>query len=322
MFVTVCACTYRRPQGLRALLDGLARQRFRATRAPQLALVIADNEGSAEAERACAAFRSASPLALRYVREPRRGIPWARNACLDHVPPESDFFAMIDDDEVPEPDWLDELLRAQAASGADVVQGAVVPRFPEAAPAWMREGSFFGWPNQRLVEKSEAPVDGQALGSAATNNVLVRCAAVRKLDLRFDTRVGLRGWDDALFFRALARGGARIVYAARARVVEIVPPERATLRYLLRVEYRQGQKKLPIKLLFHEPPAGAGERARLRAKTALRGVAALASGVWWIARSVLAGARRPRRFAIGVLRLANGTGMLASVFGARYEHYR
>jgi len=320
VFVTVCACTYRRPQGLRALLDGLARQRFRATRAPQLALVIADNEGSAEAERACAAFRSASPLALRYVREPRRGIPWARNACLDHVPPESDFFAMIDDDEVPEPDWLDELLRAQAASGADVVQGAVVPRFPEAAPAWMREGSFFGWPNQRLVEKSEAPVDGQALGSAATNNVLVRCAAVRKLDLRFDTRVGLRGWDDALFFRALARGGARIVYAARARVVEIVPPERATLRYLLRVEYRQGNKKLPIKLLFREPSAG--ERARLRARTALRGAAALGSGAWWIARASLAGAQRPRRFAIGALRVASGAGMLASVFGARYEHYR
>jgi succinoglycan biosynthesis protein ExoM len=72
---------------------------------------------------------------VRYVQEPRRGISYARNTCLDHVARDAEFFAMIDDDEVPELDWLEQLLCAQARAGADVVRGPVVPDFPEGAPA-------------------------------------------------------------------------------------------------------------------------------------------------------------------------------------------
>ena len=69
---------------------------------------------------------------MRYVQEPRRGISYARNTCLDHVARDAEFFAMIDDDEVPELDWLEQLLCAQARAGADVVRGAVVPVFLKA----------------------------------------------------------------------------------------------------------------------------------------------------------------------------------------------
>ena len=50
--VTVCACTYRRPEGLRALLDGLAAQRFGAISPPRIEAVIVDNEGNAAARAA------------------------------------------------------------------------------------------------------------------------------------------------------------------------------------------------------------------------------------------------------------------------------
>ena len=52
--------------------------------------------------------------ALLYYHEPRRGISYARNTCLDHVPHATDFITIIDDDEIPAQDWLEQLLLAQA----------------------------------------------------------------------------------------------------------------------------------------------------------------------------------------------------------------
>ena len=64
-------------------------------------------------------------MPVRYLVESRRGISLARNRRLDAVPADADFIAMIDDDERPEPDWLEELLLAQAATAADGVEGRV-----------------------------------------------------------------------------------------------------------------------------------------------------------------------------------------------------
>jgi glycosyltransferase involved in cell wall biosynthesis len=321
-FITITACTHRRLLGLRALLDGIGRQRFVAIPPPRLAVVIADNEGSDDARAACESFARTAGIPVTYVRELRRGIPWARNAGLDHLDDACDFLALIDDDEVPEPDWLEQLVLAQQASGADVVQGRVVPRFPDVAPRWIREGSFFGWPASLLGETDAVLEDGQPLSSAATNNTLVRRAALGEPPLRFDTRFPLLGWDDALFFRTLHRRGARIVFGDRARVNEIVPPERARFGYLLRVAYRQGNKKLGIKLAFNKADARPAARAWLTARTVARGVAGIAAGVAALAIAPLRGGAVRRRTATAALRVAGGVGMLASVGGVRFEHYR
>jgi glycosyltransferase involved in cell wall biosynthesis len=320
MRVTVCACTYRRPEGLRALLSGLAAQRL-ASEALDVDFVIVDNEGSDEARSICDGFSRTSGRSVRYVVEPQRGISFARNACLDHLPPASEFFAMIDDDEVPEPDWLAELFRMQRATGADVVQGAVVPHLPEGAPDWIRGGRFFGWPGDPFAAADAVPRDGAEIPSAATNNVLVRCDCVRRSGLRFDTRLSLRGGEDALFFRALRRAGARLVYAERARVQEIVPPERATLRYLARVQYRQGHKPLPMKLLAQKAGAPLAERLRLRARTAFRGGAAILLAAARSVRALAAGGRRAA-LTLELLRACRGTGLIASAAGGSYDHYR
>lgn len=321
MRVTVCACTYRRPDGLRALLDGLARQRVSAEDAIEVDFVIVDNEGSDAARSACDAFRAGSGRTVTYAVEPRRGISFARNACLDHLPGASDFFAMIDDDEIPAPDWLAQLVRVQRATGADVVQGAVVPRLPDEAPAWIREGRFFGWPPDPFARSSAPPPDGGEIPSAATNNVLVRSEAPRKIGLRFEPHLALRGGSDALFFRMLRRAGARIVYAASARVDEIVPPERATLSYLARYHYRQGHKPLSMKLLSRRADEGVRRRPLLRTRIGLRGAGTLVEAAGRGAFAALTGRGRGA-LALEALRACRGAGLLASAAGMSFEHYR
>ena len=320
--VTVCACTYQRPAGLRDLLGGLAAQRFAAIARPRLEVVIVDNEGSAEACAICAEVGRATGLPVQYVHEPRRGIPYARNACLDHVALDTEFFAMIDDDEVPESDWLEQLLLAQVRTAADVVRGAVVPVFPDGAPTWIREGDFFGWPKQRRAGANTGLIDGAELASASSNNVLVRCAPVRALGLRFDTTLTFTGGTDALFFRQMKLAGCRIVYAAGARVREAVPPQRATLRYLWRVHYKQGCNKVPRKLRLERKGTGAPRFVRMAVKRVPRECAEIGGGAFAVARSVVTGQADMGRLSGGLLRIAKGLGGLAGLIGMRFAHYR
>ncbi len=321
-YVTVCACTYRRPEGLRALLGGLAAQRFQTNVPPRIEVVIVDNEGSAAARTVCEQVGRAAGLAIRYVHEPRHGIPFARNACLDHVSRDASFFAMIDDDEVPEPDWLEQLLLAQARVDADVVRGAVVPVFPDGAPAWIRDGDFFGWPKQRRSGTGAALADGAELASASSNNVLVRVAAVRALGLRFDTTLTFTGGTDALFFRQMKLAGCRIVYAAGARVCEAVPPQRATFRYLWRVHYKQGCNKVPRKLRLESKGAGTVRFVRMAVKRIPRECAEIGGGGLAVARALVTGHADMGRLSDGLLRIAKGLGGLAGLIGVRFAHYR
>jgi glycosyltransferase involved in cell wall biosynthesis len=320
--LTVCACTYRRPEGLRALLDGLARQTFETAPRPHLDVVIVDNEGSEEARAICAAAGQGTGLAVRYLHEPKRGIPHARNAALDHVATDAEFFAMIDDDELPEPDWLEQLLCAQARSGADVVRGAVVPVFPGGTPAWIRQGGFFGWPKPGRAGAGAALEDGAELASASSNNVLVRAAAVRALGLRFDPTLAFTGGTDALFFRQMRLAGCKIVYAAGARVREIVPPERARFGYLWRAHYKQGCNKVPRKLRLESKGKGVGRVLRMVAKRVPRECAEIGRGALAVARPLLAGRADMGRLSPGLLRIAKGLGGLAGLLGVRFAHYR
>ncbi len=201
-------------------------------------------------------------MPLTYVHEPKRGISHARNACLDRIPPDSDFFAMIDDDEIPEPDWLDQLLLAQRETGADVILGRVLPIFDASAPQWVKDGGFFGSPSRRPGSIDDTHADQEEIGGGATNNVLVRCSAYRRLNLRFDPERGLTGGSDSLFFRLLKMAGHPIMFASNAKVWETVPPDRTTLGYLLRSEYRGGNLKLRNKLQARKADAGKiGNRA-------------------------------------------------------------
>ena len=80
--VAVCICTYRRPEGLRALLAGLAARRF-AGPPPDVRLVVVDNAGDGETQAIVAEL--APDLAVRCEHEAKRGISHARNRALSLV---------------------------------------------------------------------------------------------------------------------------------------------------------------------------------------------------------------------------------------------
>ncbi|HEY7768427.1 glycosyltransferase, partial [Longimicrobium sp.] len=128
MKVAVCAVTYLRPRGLARLLEGLAALRFGGGRGPELEIVVVDNDPARSAEAVCDEWSDRLPWPLRYRHEERRGVSHARNAAVAAAREAgAEMMAFIDDDEVPQPGWLDELLRVQAQHDADVVAGPVLP---------------------------------------------------------------------------------------------------------------------------------------------------------------------------------------------------
>jgi succinoglycan biosynthesis protein ExoM len=218
--VAICVASYRRPEGLARLLRALERLEF-AGPEPSRLVVVVDNDPAGSAEAVCEAARPGCPL--RYVVEPRRGIPRARNAALDAASGEVDWLAFLDDDEEPAADWLEVLLRTQRATGADVVTGPVLRRFESPPPDWVVKGRFF--------EPLRYP-DGARVDRAFTGNVLVRSALLRSPDVRFDEH--LRAGEDAAFFESLAKRGATIVWSNRAIVHEHVPRSRMRAGWIVR----------------------------------------------------------------------------------------
>ena len=245
--IAICIASFRRPRGLDRLLDAIAGQELPEP-APAMLVVVADNDAAGSAREVARAERPGLARPVAYVVEPRRGIPQARNAALAVGLERAEWIAFVDDDEVPEPGWLAALIDAQRRSGADAVTGPVVPDFERPPPGWVLDGRFFGTP---------PAADGTPVATAATNNALVRAKCLRDVGARFDEGfvkgdIEGVGEDNELFERLAARG-ATIVWAAAAVVRERVPPDRATLRWLLARGRRCGRARTRIDRLHRRP---------------------------------------------------------------------
>jgi len=225
--VTVCVCTFKRPQLLGELLQSLGRQR---TVGIEWSIVVVDNDATATAEPTVAPFAATLDVPLTYAVEVRRGISHARNTAVGHS--RGDYVAFIDDDEVAAPDWLQNLVRTALAHQCDAVLGPVLPVFPEGAPAWVRDSGFFNRPRH---------VTGTHVRSqeGRTGNALVKQRWLMEAE-PFRVELGLTGGEDYDFFRRLEAAGGSIVWADDALVSEIVPPERQRLRWMLERAVRGG----------------------------------------------------------------------------------
>jgi hypothetical protein len=141
---------------------------------------------------------------------------------------------MIDDDELPIPQWLASLYRCALSLNADAVFGPVEPVYPAACPQWMVDGRYF--------ERRRFPT-GTAIqrGGTRTGNVLFRRMMISDRKEPFDPAFGLSGGSDSLLFDGLLLEGKRFYWCDEAVVEEDVPEERATWQWLLQRSFRGGQ---------------------------------------------------------------------------------
>ena len=295
--VAVLVATFRRPEGLAQLLDHLDGVVASPPPGCRVSVVVCDNDPDGSAGELCAR-RPAPPV---YVHEPRPGIAAARNALLAAAT-DADLIAFIDDDEWPEPGWLDALVATADRFAADVVTGVVLSAYDERPPAWLEPS--FDRPRQAT---------GTPVAWPRTGNVLVRRAALEDPPLRFRESYGLSGGSDSMLFLELARRGASMVWADEAIVHEQVPASRTNLRWVLRRSFRLGNTHTR----FDRDLAGTPKVMALRAAKA---VAWMGTGAL---RSLVAAVRLDRRgLVVGAERIVRGAGMVAAFGGVRFTEYR
>jgi glycosyltransferase involved in cell wall biosynthesis len=117
--ISVVICTRDRPQLLQRCLDS-----FRALDYPSFEIIVVDNAPtSAATERLVA--ECTTHQRIRYVREDRPGLDWARNRGIEEA--QSDIIAFTDDDVRVDPGWLRGIARAFADPNTVLVTGLVVP---------------------------------------------------------------------------------------------------------------------------------------------------------------------------------------------------
>lgn len=119
--VSVVICTRDRATGLAECVRRVANQEY-----PNFEIVVVDNAPTdADAVPAALAALDVS-VPVRYHREPRAGLSWARNTGWRAA--HADIIAFIDDDEIPDRHWLAELVRGFATRPTvGCVSGTVLP---------------------------------------------------------------------------------------------------------------------------------------------------------------------------------------------------
>lgn len=131
--VTVAVCTRDRAEDLEPCLDALMRLEY-----PRLDFVVVDNAPATDATERLVEFYPR----VRYVREPRPGLDWARNRAIAEA--RGEVVAYTDDDVIVDPGWAAAIAAAFEDSQVMAVTGLVVPYEleTEAQVLFERYGGF------------------------------------------------------------------------------------------------------------------------------------------------------------------------------------
>src|ERR1700722_725873 len=103
-FVSVVVCTRNRPESVLVTLRSLLAMHYRP-----FEIVVIDNAPSSDATKDALLAAYAEDSRVRYVREPRPGLSWARNR--GRAEAAGDIVAFTDDDVTVDPWWLNGIVR-------------------------------------------------------------------------------------------------------------------------------------------------------------------------------------------------------------------
>lgn len=308
--LTIAVLTYKRPRDVAEVLPLLVRQgELVSGKTLDVEVTVIDNDPAQGALTFVRGFgtHADGPVKVRYEHEPVPGISAARNRAL-RTSGGSDLLVFIDDDERPSERWLPELLATFDRYQPTAVVGPVVSTFDVPPSDWVMKGGFF----TRRSLPTGAPVQ-----VAATNNLLLDLAEVRRCGLWFDLDFGITGGDDTMFTRQLVAAGGQIVWCAEAVVTDVVPAERTTRRWAVLRALSSGNSWSLVALKLQP---SVRHRITERAKLTVRGVIRTAGGCVRALAGYATG--RTAWQAKGVRTAARGIGMVLGAYGYGYKEYR
>ena len=293
--ITIAIPTFKRPRSLARLLDAIAGLMTDL----DVRVLVADNDvENHEGLDLCRRLAPGYRWPLTAVIASERGIAQVRNTLVEQAlaDPAMTFLAMIDDDEWPEPRWLDEFLAVQRRTGADLLQGTILFAHDGIGPKMVAD-----------ICRSTGPC---AMLQGAGNLLIARKVLEETAAPWFDPAFALTGGEDHEFFTRLAKAGRRFAWADAARAHGDVPEARRDLGWVLARAYSTGNSDMRV-LLKHQP----GAALMLRESGKILGALLLSLPL----AAILA--LSPNRRLAPLQKLFRAAGKLTAMTGRRYNEY-
>ncbi|MGB6192022.1 MAG: glycosyltransferase family 2 protein [Terracidiphilus sp.] len=201
---TVVICTRHRPDTLRKCLEAVAQQQL-----PPEEVIVVDNSAGDRATE-CAA----RDYGARYLVEPNLGLSRARNLGL--AVSKSAIVAFLDDDSVPEPQWLGSLLepfhnaRVASVTGKTISSDAGSPGPCEEDPVW-----FISNEDPKWFERAAFGALGIGANMAFRKDA---CAGSSFFDTRLGRGGAIGGGEESHAFLTLLCRGYSAAHTSKAVV--------------------------------------------------------------------------------------------------------
>ncbi|MDP7141940.1 MAG: glycosyltransferase [Alphaproteobacteria bacterium] len=310
MKVAIGLITYKRPNGLKTVLESICRLQVPSD--VDLHVIIVSNEQSQETQeivRNCE--NTHTDIHFHYDVEETVGIPFARNKTVTRaMEMKADALIYIDDDEICPKDWLTTMISFWQAhkDEADVFTGPVCPIFPEkGTPNWAKTSDFYN-----TIDRHD---DGALIDRAYTNNTLVSARALNKAGPCFHSAFAQTGSSDLHYFQTLyIRHGLKIMWCNEAFLYETVPSSRLNLRWLAKRGFRSGAGDTISRLLVHDKSAkGIVKVITLSGGRLVSAFLLLLVGIITFNMA---------RIVKGYRRFFSGVGGFAGLFGFNYNEYK
>lgn len=300
--IIVAICTYRRNRELEALLKKLIHLANTRWSGFDVGVTIIDDTSEGLARPVVLPFANRFAIGLVYDISGKQNISIARNMAIEGSLTRARWIAMTDDDCLPSDEWLNELIRVQVDTHAEVVTGLMLRRAPDHAPTWLKRQPFL------QLGEFEAE-DGDELSVAFTNNSLVSADFLqRNPGLRFDPDLGKIGGEDVTFFRAMKERGAKLVFSKKGVVFEKLPHSRMTYGYQLKRYFWHGNSSV-ITSMYN---------GKSRGRLSIHAAATLARAFLRPLRRFVRGDAPQLRFALA--ELFEGVGKMLGVLGVKIRH--
>lgn len=297
--VVITIPTFRRPAMLLDTLGAVSR----LVTQHEVLVIVADNDAEApEGQRAAEALaKTGYRFPLRSFAVTKRGHPAVRNALIAAALIDApDFIILMDDDQLPAPDYLDRLVARALDDDADLVGPTVTAHFVDTPPAWARTSRAF-CPHD--------PRHGPVQSLSGDGGILIRPRILSRLGaVWFDESFGLAGGADSELFERLQRLGARFSRAKDAEIAEVYVRSRVNLRWVLQRAFRMGNSAIRIQRMH----------GRIAPIEALKIPGATARGLL----NLLFGLGQTGRQVDGLCQVARAAGKLMAILGMIHQDYR
>lgn len=301
--VLVGITTYKRPRMLERLLRAIENFQTDAV----VSVVVADNDS--EEQQGVKIVKALSDSGYRFGLDSLlvegRGFTYGRNAILNFgfSDPSIDFIAIMDDDQRPVPLWLNEMIKIQLVTKADVVGAAVWPEFEMCPPRWATTSKVY---------KRNTTITGQVDILTGDGGILVSSNFTSVLPSPwYDHKFAMTGGADVDLFIRLRAAGGKFARAADAVIYESYPPSRVNLRWALARAYRVGNTNMRL-TLRHSSTIGRMSLEGVKIVAALIGGPIVAILFLW----------SPGRCVDALCKIGQAAGKVAALKGSYFNEYQ